>query len=740
MQNSPYIFPLLLAAVISLGAAAAAWRRRRARGSRAMVGVLLGASQWALASALQVASASEQTQLFWFQARFIGTELLSLSFLAFALRYLGRPWPSRPTIALLLLMPVLSLAALYTNPWHGLFLTSVHQVSLGAFSVLDVKYGPLFWVHALYAYVLVITGLLLLSHVFLKSPRLYRAQIAAVLMAAAAPLAANALKLSGVSPYPYLDLTPFGFTFSGLALAAGFFGFGMLDIVPAARDAIIQNMSDAVFVLDQRQRVVDLNPAAESLAGRTASSLIGVPAWLALPGWDQRFGQDELTGHSEAMLSLPAAAPGPNRDHEVRVSPITDSKGRVTGHLVMLRDISERVRAESSLRQSQTRFDEVIESIADSYYEADLNGVLTFVNWQFARALRAEQSDTIGQHFRRFMDRESARIVFDAFTQVYEDGQPMSQVNYRARLWDGTEVHAELSVALRHDAAGQPVGFRGIIRDMTDRMRAEEELHEAKEAAETANEAKSTFLTTVSHELRTPLTSVVGFAKLIKKRLSEVIMPALSDGDTRVKRASKQISDNLDIIVSEGERLTALINDVLDLAKIEAGRVEWDLRPTSLANIVERAVSATQSLAEQKHLPVVSRLEPDLPIIIGDQDRLIQVVINLVSNAIKFTESGTITCFASHSDGQVVVSVTDTGVGIAPEDQPRVFEQFVQVGNTLTNKPTGTGLGLPICKHIVEHHGGHIWVDSTPGRGSTFSFRLPIGGPDAIAGPGQPAG
>jgi len=131
-------------------------------------------------------------------------------------------------------------------------------------------------------------------------------------------------------------------------------------------------------------------------------------------------------------------------------------------------------------------------------------------------------------------------------------------------------------------------------------------------------------------------------------------------------------------------------------------------------------------LFEAKKLALVRKIEPDLPAIHGDQDRLIQVVINLISNAVKFTDAGSITCSVRRQDKEIVVSVTDSGIGIAPSDQPKVFEKFKQVGDTLTDKPKGTGLGLPICKEIVDYHGGHIWVESTPGLGSTFSFTIPI--------------
>jgi signal transduction histidine kinase/DNA-binding response OmpR family regulator len=258
-----------------------------------------------------------------------------------------------------------------------------------------------------------------------------------------------------------------------------------------------------------------------------------------------------------------------------------------------------------------------------------------------------------------------------------------------------------------------------------------EETRRARAAAEEADAAKSAFLSTVSHELRTPLTSVLGFAKIIRKRLEERIFPHVASDDRKVRQAVQQVGDNLDVVVSEGERLTKLIDDVLDLAKIEAGKLEWHMAPLTVPDIVDRATAATASLFEQKKLRLVKDVAPDLPAVVGDQDRLIQVVINLISNAVKFTDAGSVTCRAAQRDGEIVVSIVDTGLGIAAADQPKVFEKFKQVGDTLTDKPKGTGLGLPICKEIVEHHGGRIWVESETGKGSTFSFTLPSAGESA---------
>ncbi len=259
-------------------------------------------------------------------------------------------------------------------------------------------------------------------------------------------------------------------------------------------------------------------------------------------------------------------------------------------------------------------------------------------------------------------------------------------------------------------------------------LKSQAQAEEAQKLAEEANEAKSAFLSTVSHELRTPLTSVIGFAKIIRKRLTDKLFPLIETTDPRTQRTMEQVSQNLNVVVSEGERLTSLINDVLDLAKIEAGKMEWHMEKTDVGKVIEQAVAATSAVFESKSLRLSSKINGELPLITCDRDKLIQVLINLLSNAGKFTDKGSVTVSASQLDDEIVVSVKDTGMGISEEDRHKVFEKFKQVGDTLTDKPKGTGLGLPICKEIIEYHGGRIWLESTMGKGSTFSFSIPVEG------------
>ena len=201
--------------------------------------------------------------------------------------------------------------------------------------------------------------------------------------------------------------------------------------------------------------------------------------------------------------------------------------------------------------------------------------------------------------------------------------------------------------------------------------------------------------------------------------------------DQKPNRVVEQIDDNLEIILSESQRLTSLINSLLDLEKIELGKMEWQIKPVECADVIHKAAAATAPLFQTGSLRLVIDVPQQIAIVQADEDKLIQVVINLLSNAAKFTSQGTVRITAVRDDHEIIVSVSDDGPRIAPVDQARVFEKFIQVGDTLTGKPQGTGLAA-ISKEIIDRHGWRIWSESEPGRGSVFSFAIPVYDPVKI--------
>ena len=238
------------------------------------------------------------------------------------------------------------------------------------------------------------------------------------------------------------------------------------------------------------------------------------------------------------------------------------------------------------------------------------------------------------------------------------------------------------------------------------------EIEEKGRQLEIASKHKSQFLANMSHELRTPLNAILGYTKLVLNNI--------------YGEAPEKIREVLARVEQSGRHLLGLINDVLDLSKIEAGQLTLSLTDYSMKEVVQTVFTAMESLAAEKKLALKVTLPVELPLGRGDERRISQVLLNLVGNAIKFTEIGEVKVQATASDGSFVVSVSDTGPGIAPADQQKIFEEFQQADSSSTRKKGGTGLGLSIAKRIIELHGGRIWVESSLGNGSTFWFALPV--------------
>ncbi len=270
-----------------------------------------------------------------------------------------------------------------------------------------------------------------------------------------------------------------------------------------------------------------------------------------------------------------------------------------------------------------------------------------------------------------------------------------------------------------------------LAREVAERTREMDEQTQnlvlANQKLQEIDKHKTETLYMVAHDLRTPMTAIVGFSILISKKYQTVLMPIIEKvPDKKVQQAAEQIKRNIDIISEEGQRLTEIINDYLDLSKLEEGKTALNRELLKIEDIINKSLNSLLSLFKKKKLQAILDLQEELPAIIADKEKLMQVMTILISNALKSTSGGSITCRAVKDNQQILVSVIDTGSGISAAEQEDVFEKFSQAGKEISHK--GTGLSLPICKHIVELHGGRIWVESEQGRGTSFSFSLPTTG------------
>lgn len=400
------------------------------------------------------------------------------------------------------------------------------------------------------------------------------------------------------------------------------------------------------------------------------------------------------------------------------VSLVHDPSGKPLYFVSQMQDITPYKAAGAALREAEARYRTLVEQIPAAVYvdPADALGSPLYVSPRVEALLGYSPEEWLANPtlWRERLHPDDRQRVESVFAQARKTGEAAS-AEYRFLARDGRIVWVLDQVWLARDDEGRPKYWQGFMVDVTDRKRAEEELRAAKDAAEEASRLKSSFLRMATHELRTPLTIVSGYVELLAESAGTRLTP--------------EECEFIDIAKSGTKTLTTLVEDLLDLARIEAGRLDLTIHPVDVGDVIERVHRMVAAQAATKGIRSQFVLEPELPPVAADPDRLFQVLLNLVGNAIKFTERGHVQSTVRWCGDGVEISVADTGIGIAPEALTSIFDEFRQADASTTRRFGGTGLGLAIAKRLVEMQGGTLTVESTVGVGSTFTLWLPAAMP-----------
>ena len=391
-----------------------------------------------------------------------------------------------------------------------------------------------------------------------------------------------------------------------------------------------------------------------------------------------------------------------------------DARGAPLHFIGQLEDITERKRAEETVRKSEARFRSLISNATDIITILDAEGVIHYESPPIERILGYHREELQGLNAFEFVHPDDRAATWAAFQRAIADPGFVPTVEFRFRRRDGSWGWLE-STGTNLLADPDVRGFVVNSRDVTERKRANEELQSALEAAKAANQAKGVFLDMMSHELRTPLQAVLGYSEF------------LLEGSEGLLTTEQR--EDLGYIHKAAGRMIALINQTLDLSRMEAGRLELAAEPVDLVQVIEQVRQDVAPQSAVRGLALRIDLPSSLPSVIGDPERLRQVLLNLVGNAVKFTEEGSVSVTAVPTAGGVEVIVTDTGIGIPAEAMPFIFDEFRQVDNGLTRRHGGAGLGLAIARKLTEQMGGSISVNSDVGSGTTITLHLPIGIP-----------
>jgi PAS domain S-box-containing protein len=596
---APYLaIPLLIGAVITLSLTIYAWGRRGDPGVPAFLLTALGLGTWSIFYSLEIMSAEFETKLFWHKMVYSVIVLVPGPWALFLYQYDTRiKRPPRWLPWSLVIQPLLFVLLTWTNDWHQLIWRSVEFSS--AFPDLEFTRGPFFWFHTIYSYLLILIATFFFYRMLWREPSLPRWQLAALGLAAIAPLLVNIIHVVKLNPFYPLDLTPFALATTGAASAWYAFRFEIWDFLPAARNAIIESMNDGVLVLDVDHRVLDINPTALNMLGLQRADALDRHIGEVLPHWQgAQVRTDAGVPTGELRLS-------DNRFVDLVAANLYDRGNRVTGMLVTLRNITRHKRAEQALAEERTLLTQRVQE-----QTADL----------------------------RKANAELARVA----------------------------------------------------------------------------KMKDEFLANMSHELRTPLNTVLG----LSEALQEQIYGTMSE---RQIQALRNIEES-------GRHLLTLINDILDVSKIEAGKLTLELQPANVDGVCQASLGLVRQMAHKKRIEVTYTPDPGVNIILADERRLKQILVNLLSNAVKFTpEGGKIGLEVKGDLPQEAVQFTvwDAGIGIAEEDLSRLFEPFVQLDSRLARYHEGSGLGLALVYRMTELHGGSVRASSTVGVGSRFTVALP---------------
>jgi two-component system sensor histidine kinase/response regulator len=480
--------------------------------------------------------------------------------------------------------------------------------------------------------------------------------------------------------------------------------------------AIVDSSDDAILSKDLEGTVLTWNRGAERLYGYSAEEMVGRSVTVLVP--DDRPDEErrildrlragERIDHFETVR---VRKDGQRVPVSLTISPIRDTAGRVVAASKIARDITDRVRA----AEDAARFEGILTAATDAFVGMDVDGAITDWNSAAERLLGWTAEEAIGR-------RLSETIVPQRFRDAHEkglghyletgDGPVVGQrLELPALHRDGHEIAVELSVFVT-DVRGCPC-FNAFIHDVSEHKRLQAELEEARDRALEGSRLKSDFLATMSHEIRTPMNGVIGMAGLLL--------------DTELDPEQREYAET---VRSSADALLDIINDILDFSKIEAGKLDLEIVDVDLRTLVEEVADLFAPRAHAKGLELATLVRPEVPpAVLGDPGRLRQILLNLISNAVKFTDTGEVVVRATATEVpgdevQIHFQVSDTGVGIDLDQLNRLFEPFTQADSSTSRTYGGTGLGLAICRRLVELLGGELTVDSDPGRGSTFEFTI----------------
>lgn len=677
-QFAPLMIPFVISAVFML---ALMWygtdrlRERFGTTTAAFVALVSSAFIWTMTRTLQWLFTSEPLTQAWLALLYIGYGGTTLSVFFFGMAFTGRTeWLSRRRVGLVLApaaaafgLAVTNAAGLHTLLWTGDFAT------VGGLYVLRREFQPLFFIYYVYTMVMLFSGVFVLLRMAVGSPRIYRRQTAAFVVGSLAPVILGTLYVLQLNPgIPgFVDLTPVGFAVTGLCYGYGIFQYQMLDLIPVARDTVIESMHDGYVVLDENNRIVDCNSAATGAIDQD-TTVVGNSIETVLPACAELVAEHEHGTQTERELEL--EVDGQRRFVIANISSLYDDN-RLIGRLLLIRDITDQ-------RAVQNRYQALIENSSDLITVIDRDGRVTYVSPSVRRIVGIEPEIAEGREAFQFIHEDDRERVEEAFEALIDNPGEKRRVEYRLASADGDWLDIESEI---WNLLDNPF-VEGIVtnaREITERKERERELAAANEQLKETNQKLDQFASVISHDLRNPINVAKGHAQLAR--------------ETGNEESFEKVEQSLD-------RMESIIDDVLTLAR--EGEEINEMEAVDLTAAVREAWEYVQT--DEATLNIVTGCTIE-----ADRDRLLQLLENVVRNAVEHGGSDVVVRVGCSPEG---FYIEDNGPGIPEAMRDEIFES-----GTTTNAG-GTGLGLSIVTAISEAHGWSVSATDGADDGARFEF------------------
>ncbi len=706
--DQPYTIALIASVIISLSMAVAALLHKHTLGVHAFAVLKASIGLWAFSSMLEICSQDIQTKIFSYSFKYLFIVIVPIAWFIFGLYYSNRICGLRRyQLGRLAIIPVITLALVATNRYHHWMFTSLDVVESGSIVFIVRKFGVWFWVHATYCYLLLFLGFFFMAKQLSDSPAPYRWQIATLLISGLTPWIANIAFIFNLTPYPYLDMTPFAFTISGLTLMWGIMRFQLLEVEPIANEMIIQNIEDAILVVDSEHRILNLNRAAENLIDLAPDHPIGNRAPQVFSWWPN-LKTVQTRGAEPQIIDL--FKNGRRRLLRMKEVSLCCNQRKI-GILITLTEVTDTLLAKEALLNSERRFRSLSENAPVIIFALDTLGIVTYLNPAWEKILGHGRDDIMGRSFIDLLADTGTQVFSNTFEQLINGQVTVAELDFTIYHKMGAQRLFNASVAANTDNEGRVTGIIGLVKDITEERKLQHQLFQSQKM-----EAIGTLAGGVAHDFNNLLMGMQ--ANLSLMRLDEET--AAPYHDDKIQRIENQIQS--------GASLTRKLLGYARKGQYVVITVDMNRLIGETLNVVQRA---------NKNITVQCLFSDDGAHIKADRGQMEMVLLNLFLNAVDaMPDGGRLTVSCRHvSDigqenvptpacperGYIEIMVSDTGTGMDQATQDRIFEPFF----TTKAVGRGSGLGLASVYGVVHNHGGSIQMESALGQGTTFTLFFP---------------